>query len=92
MKKKVYWIKGWPNNGIGKVLFKLPFLKVYVVKDVTGKIVVCTWVEDLKETIEKKKKSIQNLGYHEEMSWDLKSIYFQNEREIKTGKEYLLTP
>ncbi len=50
--EKVYWGNGWPNNGMGKLLFTCPSFSIVI--DKCGDIVWCKWVRGLEQVIREK--------------------------------------
>ena len=62
--QKIYWIKQWPNNGFGKLLFGIPLLKFYIILDSSGKIIIRDKIEDLATTIAEKERWMQDCIEH----------------------------
>lgn len=84
--EKVYWVKGSPNNGWGTLLFKVPFVKWYIVKDRTGRIVAVDTVFEIKETLKHKENIVQEL---KDVTGALREIRNFNKKEIAEGLEFL---
>lgn len=91
-KQKVYWYEGWPNNGVGWVLFKIPFINRYLIKCPLGTLVLCKKVEDLEDAISGKSKTVADLSANKDQLPDnLLDILGTNKFELLWMKSFLNT-
>lgn len=81
---KIYWVKGAPNNGRGWYLFKIPFIRKFVVKNETGNIIICNLVEDIEESIRHKQNLVDKYP-----AWGGDHIMVWNKMELLLNKEFL---
>lgn len=90
--KKVYWVKGFPNNGLGYLLFKVPIINFYVVKNLDGGFIFCNRVKDLDVAIKDKESSLLDAMQQCSLSGSMSNILTINDFELNRMREFLISP